>query len=154
MKFLEEQIVKTTTTLARINWLCICLMIGLLLSISFLQKLIGFPSVTESSSKLYIAAIIIGVISIPISSKIYNKRISRITPETPAESSLRIYKVAFITKLLIVSAAFLVNLVLFYFACNPYLLIIGAIYIVYQMIAVQNKEGILEILGAAQPNNE
>lgn len=153
MKFLEEQIKKTTSSLTFLNWSCIVVMIALLLSTSLIKKFIALDISEELTSKLYFSAIIVGVIAIPLSSRIYSKRISRIDTKTPTEASLRIYRVAFITKLLIVGAAFLVNLVLFFFASNTYLLIIGAIYIVYQMIAVQSKEGVLEIIGI-NPDSE
>lgn len=147
MKFLEEQINKTTSSLTLLNWSCIGAMIVLLLSTSVIKKFVGFAPSEELSTKLYIAAIAVGVIAIPLANRIYSKRISRIDTKSPTEASLRIYRVAFITKLLIVCAAFLINLTLFFFANNTYLLIIGAIYIVYQMIAVQSKEGVLEIIG-------
>lgn len=152
--FTDEQICRTTSYLGRINWSCIGLMIALLLSTSALQKFLGISVSPLSETKLYIAAIALAVLAIPISAKIFRKRTARLKEGNPIEQNLRIYRVAFVTKLVIICVAFIVNLFLFFFANNPHLLIIGAIYIVYQMIAIQSKEGIEEILGISSNRND
>lgn len=154
MTFQNEQTDKTSTALGRTNWSCIGAMIVLLLLTSFIQRYISIQLSPETAAKLYFSAIIIGIISIPISSWLFNKSIKRISNTDPTELNLRIYRVAFYTKLIIVCSGFVVNLILFFFSNNTHLLIIGAIYIVYQMIAIPSKESLLEILGLNMTEEE
>ncbi len=147
MTFQNEQTDKTSSSLGKTNWSSIGAMIVLLLLTSFIQRYLTIQLSPETTAKLYFSAIIIGIISIPMSSWLFNKSIKRINYTDPTELNLRIYRVAFYTKLVIVCSGFVVNLVLFFFSKNAHLLIIGAIYIVYQMIAVPSKESLQEILG-------
>lgn len=152
MTFQNEQIDKTSTTLTRTNWICIGTMIVLLLVTSFVQKITSIAVLPAAAAKIYFAAIVIAIISIPLSSWMFNKRVKRISSSDPTELSLRIYRVAFFSKLIIVCSAFIVNLTLYFFSNNTHLLIVGAIYIVYQMIAIPNKEGLFEIVGMETDN--
>jgi hypothetical protein len=129
-------------------------MIVFLLITSFIKKVTAITIVPETAAKLYFSAIIIAIISIPLSSWLFNKRIKRIRGNDPTELSLRIYRVAFFTKLIIVCSGFFVNLVLYFFSSNTHLLIIGAIYIVYQMIALPSKDGLFEIIGIDSDEKE
>lgn len=153
MKFVEEQIEKTICFLSRLNWITIAIMIAFLLCTSILQKYLGVEILPELSAKLYIGAIAIGIIAIPLSSWYYSKSLKRISTTESIECNLRIYRVAFGYKLIIISAAFLFNLILFYFSRNTHLLIIGAIYIVYQMVAIQSKDSVYDSLGVEQPRD-
>lgn len=154
MTFQNEQIDKTSSMLARINWSSICAMIVLLLVTSFIQKITTLSISPEAAAKLYFTAIVIAFITIPLTNWLFNKRIKRIRGNDPTELSLRIYRVAFFTKLIIVSSGFFVNLVLYFLSNNTHLLIIGAIYIVYQMIALPSKEGLFEIVGLESEEKE
>jgi hypothetical protein len=154
MTFQNEQIDKTSSMLARINWSSICAMIVLLLVTSFIQKITVLSISPETAAKLYFTAIVIAFITIPLTNWLFNKRIKRISDNDPTELSLRIYRVAFFTKLIIVSSGFFVNLVLYFFSNNTHLLIIGAIYIVYQMIALPSKEGLFEMVGIESEEKE
>jgi len=147
MTFQNEQIDKTSTTLTRTNWISIGTMIVLLLFTSFVQKITFLAVLPAAAAKIYFAAIVIAIITIPLSNWMFNKRIKRIRSNDPTELSLRIYRVAFFTKLIIVFSAFIVNLTFYFFSNNTHLLIVGAIYIVYQMIALPSKEGLFEIIG-------
>ncbi|TCN66669.1 hypothetical protein [Acetobacteroides hydrogenigenes] len=147
MTFQNELIDKTSATLSRINWSCIGAMIILLLITSFAQKNIPIAVTAETAAKLYLTAIVIAIIFIPLSNWLFNKRIKRISSNEPTELSLRIYRVAFYSRLVLVCSAFVVNLLLYFFSSNTHLLIIGAIFIVYQMIAIPSKDSLFEIIG-------
>ncbi len=140
--------------LARINWSSISAMIVLLLITSFIQKNTTSYISPETAAKLYFTAIVIALMTIPLTNWLFNKRIKRISGNDPTELCLRIYRVAFFTKLIIVSSVFFVNLVLYFFSNNTHLLIIGAIYIVYQMIALPSKEGLFELVGVETEEKE
>jgi hypothetical protein len=154
MTFQNEQIDKTSSMLARINWSSICAMIVLLLVTSFIQKITIVAVSPEAAAKLYFTAIVIAIVAIPLSNWLFNKRIGRISGSDPTELSLRVYRVAFFTKLIIVCSGFFVNLVLYFFSNNTHLLIIGAIFIVYQMIALPSRDGLLEAVGIESTEKE
>lgn len=147
MTFQNEQIDKTSGTLTRTNWICMGAMIVLLLITSFVQKITSIAASPTAAAKLYFAAIVIAFITIPLTSWLFNKRVKQISSNDPTELSLRVYRVAFFRKLIVVCSAFIVNLTLYFFSNNTHLLIVGAIYIVYQMIALPSKEGLFEIVG-------
>jgi hypothetical protein len=122
-------------------------MIVLLLATSFLQRSLAVSIDPETSAKLYLSAILAAVAAIPLSAWLFNKRVKKINPNDPTELNLRIFRVAFLTKLVITSTGFIVNLTLYFFTNNTHLLIIGAIFIVFQMIAIPSRESLFEILG-------
>jgi len=150
MTFQNEQVDKTSSALARINWGCISAMIIILLVTSFFQKIATINISPETSSILYFVALFVAIILIPLSNWMFNKRIKRIKTSDPKEISLRIFRVAFLTKLVMVSSGFVVDLIIYFLTTNTHLLIVGGIYIVYQMIALPGKDSLFEIVGVEE----